>query len=158
MFSLWWAAFSTLWHVMCTVWWAALHGIWCLVYDEQRSALCGMWCLVYGEQHSALCGMWCLLYDEQCLALHMRVLCIFPNWPQWKWLHPIPLYVLRPPCHLNLTASAVILSLLILEGWYPLADIEKCGKLLGLCSSTCLFDFFIFSGFYFTEGAKVKFL
>lgn len=56
-----------------------------------------------------------------------------------------------------LTANTVILSLLILEGWYQLADIEKCVKLLELRSSTYLFDFFIFFGIYCTEGAKVKF-
>ena len=61
------------WHVMLTSW-SALHGIWCLLHDEQHSMACDAYFMMSSVWHHTLRGV-----------------CIFPNWPQWKWLHSIPL-------------------------------------------------------------------
>jgi hypothetical protein len=164
MFTWWWAALGGMW----CLWWAAeLRSLWHVMFSLRWAALTGMWCLWWVTLH----GMWCLLYDEQhsvaCDAYFMMISAWHCTWEFYAYFqtgHSVNDYIPSLFIFFNLlltwillTASAVILSFFILEGWYQLADIEKCVKLLELCSSTCLFDFFIFFGVYCAEDAKVKF-
>jgi len=167
---------NTHWHVMFTLWWAAPHCMWCLVCDEQYSVLYDvclwseelstLWHVMFSLWWAALTGMWCLLYDEQhslaCDAYFMTISAWHCTWEVCAYFqtgHSVYDYIpslfmfFDLVTWILLTVSAVILSLLVLEGWYRLADIEKCLQLLELCSSSCLFDFVIFFGICCTEGA-----
>ena len=158
---------STHWHVMFTLWWASLTGMWCLLYDEQHSLACDVYFMMSRTHWHVMFMIKSPQHSMACDACFMTINAWHCTWEVYAYFqtgHSVNDYIPSLFMFFDLlvtwillTASAVILSLLILEGWFRLADIEKCVKLLELSNSTSLFDFFIFIGVCCTEGTKVKF-
>jgi hypothetical protein len=121
------------WHVMFTVWWAALHGIW-LVYDEQHSMAYDVYCMMSSIHWHVIFSLWWTAPSTPhnvMLTSWWAVLGIahesFMHISKLATVEMItfhPLYVLRPPCHRNLTASAVFWFLKVGINWLTLKNVK----------------------------------